>query len=55
MVFKLNFIQKGGMKVVACGAGGVDEMHANINENTIQFGLLRFAFGKGTFARTKLV
>ena len=32
-----------------------DEMHSNLNPSAIQFGLLRFSLGKGTFARTKLV
>jgi hypothetical protein len=30
-------------------------MRASLNPAAIQFGLLRFALGKGTFQRTKLV
>ena len=43
------------LRVASAGAGGVDEMHANLNPAAIQFGLLRFALGKGSFQRTKLV
>lgn len=47
--------KKTTLKVVGAGTGGVDEMKASLNPAAIQFGLLRFAFGKGTFARTKLL
>jgi hypothetical protein len=48
-------MQKITLKVASAGTGGVDEMRANLNASAIQFGLLRFAMGKGTFQRTKLV
>ena len=43
------------LKHVARGIGGVDEMSLHLDESKVLFGVLRFVFGKGTFARTKYV
>lgn len=43
------------LKHVARGIGGVDEMSMHLDESRVLFGVLRFVFGKGTFARTKYV
>eukprot|EP00042_Codosiga_hollandica_P024734 m.105796 g.105796 ORF g.105796 m.105796 type:complete len:363 (-) comp51660_c0_seq1:149-1237(-) len=43
------------LKVVAAGAGGVEEMSGSLNDDAIQFGILKFAFGQGTFQRIKLI
>lgn len=44
-----------GLKVVARGIGGVNEMSLHLDETKVFFGVFRFVFGKGTFARTKYV
>jgi len=46
---------KSGLKCVGAGAGGVDEMATFLNEDTVQWGLLRFAIGSGTFKRNKML
>jgi hypothetical protein len=46
---------KSGLKVIGCGAGGVDEMHEHLSEATVQWGLLRFQIGSGTFKRNKML
>jgi hypothetical protein len=40
---------------VGAGAGGVDEMKEKLNESTVQWGLLRFSIGAGTFKRNKML
>lgn len=36
------------IRCVGAGSGGVDEMRAQLNESTVQWGLLRFSIGSGT-------
>ena len=43
------------LKYVARGIGGVDEMSIHLDDTKVLFGILRFVFGKGTFARIKYV
>lgn len=43
------------LKYVARGIGGVDEMSLHLDDTKVLFGILRFVFGKGTFARIKYV
>ena len=40
---------------VARGIGGVDDLRAHLDPSRVFFGVLRFTFGKGTFARDKYV
>lgn len=47
--------QRQGVFVVGAGSGGVDEMRESLDENTVQWGLLRFSIGSGTFKRNKLL
>lgn len=42
-----------GLRYVARGIGGVEEMRASLDDSKVCFGLLRFVFGRGTFARVK--
>eukprot|EP00041_Stephanoeca_diplocostata_P035984 m.1292102 g.1292102 ORF g.1292102 m.1292102 type:complete len:583 (-) comp24786_c0_seq35:3142-4890(-) len=44
-----------GLHCVGAGCGGVDEMHTFMDESKVQFGLLRFTVGSGTFQRNKMV
>lgn len=46
---------KSGLRVAGAGAGGVDEMAAKLNDETMQWGLLRFSIGSGTFKRNKML
>lgn len=43
------------LKVIGAGTGGLDEMREKVNDGTVQFALCRFAFGRGTFKRNKLI
>jgi hypothetical protein len=43
-----------GLHVVGAGAGGVEEMQTHLDETTVQWGLLRFTIGSGTFQRAKV-
>lgn len=43
------------MKTHARGIGSVEEMKDHMDENTVMFGMLRFVFGHGSFARVKFV
>ena len=43
------------LKYVARGIGGVDEIMIHLDDTKVLFGILRFVFGKGTFARIKYV
>jgi len=43
------------IRCVGAGSGGVDEMRAQLNESTVQWGLLRFSIGSGTFKRNKML
>lgn len=36
-------------------AGGVAEMREHVDDTTVQFGLVRFTFGSGSFKRNKLL
>lgn len=36
-------------------AGGVKEMQTFVNEETVQFGMLKVRLGHGSFARTRIV
>lgn len=40
---------------VARGIGGVDDLRAHLDDAHVYFGVLRFTFGRGTFARDKFV
>jgi len=40
---------------VARGIGGIDDLRAHLDPSRVLFGVLRFTFGKGTFARDKYV
>ena len=40
---------------MARGFGGIDELSQHLDESKVLFGVLRFVFGRGTFARTKYV
>jgi hypothetical protein len=42
-----------GLRYVARGIGGVEEMRSSLDDSRVYFGLLRFVFGRGTFARVK--
>lgn len=44
-----------GLRVVGAGSGGVEEMAAFMDESTVQWGLLRFTIGSGTFKRNKAI
>jgi hypothetical protein len=39
----------------ARGVGGVEEMVRHMDDATVLFGILRFVFGRGPFARVKYV
>jgi len=43
------------LAVHARGVGGVEEMVRHMDDGAVLFGLLRFAFGHGPFARVKYV
>lgn len=43
------------IRCVGAGSGGVEEMRAKLNEGTVQWGLLRFSIGSGTFQRNKML
>jgi len=43
------------LRVIARGIGGVDDMRAHLDRAKVLFGVLRFTFGRGTFARDKFV
>ena len=42
-------------RFVARGIGGVEDLRAHLSDDRVFFGLLRFCFGRGTFARWKSV
>eukprot|EP00038_Savillea_parva_P030749 m.80055 g.80055 ORF g.80055 m.80055 type:complete len:576 (+) comp9319_c0_seq3:41-1768(+) len=44
-----------GISVAGAGSGGVDEMQKHLDDSTIQWGLLRFTLGSGTFKRNKMI
>eukprot|EP00040_Diaphanoeca_grandis_P011201 m.57363 g.57363 ORF g.57363 m.57363 type:complete len:560 (-) comp22376_c0_seq1:334-2013(-) len=46
---------KSGFKIAGCGPGGIGEMSEHLNEDTVQWGLLRFSIGSGTFQRNKML
>lgn len=46
---------KSGLRIRGAGAGGIEEMHEHLNEETVQWGLLRFSIGSGTFQRNKML
>eukprot|EP01006_Ploeotia_vitrea_P023649 TRINITY_DN561_c0_g1_i1.p1 TRINITY_DN561_c0_g1~~TRINITY_DN561_c0_g1_i1.p1 ORF type:complete len:396 (+),score=94.09 TRINITY_DN561_c0_g1_i1:31-1188(+) len=43
------------LKTIGRGGGGVEEMAGVIDPSTVQFGLVRFSFGSGTFKRDKFI
>uniref|UniRef100_A0A7S1C4B3 ADF-H domain-containing protein n=1 Tax=Bicosoecida sp. CB-2014 TaxID=1486930 RepID=A0A7S1C4B3_9STRA len=43
------------IKVLARGAGGVEELQAALDETQVTFALLKFQVGSGSFARTKFL
>jgi len=43
------------LKFVARGVGGVQEMAGHTNDEAVMYGLIRFVFGHGKYARTKYV
>lgn len=57
MIYRVDFKMQHphtGSKVVGRGSGDVGEMAAAVSEETVQWGLLRFTFGSGTFKRVKV-
>jgi hypothetical protein len=47
--------RKPELRVVGAGSGGVNEMQTFLSDETVQWGLLRFTIGSGTFKRNKAI
>eukprot|EP00039_Didymoeca_costata_P021734 m.2888 g.2888 ORF g.2888 m.2888 type:complete len:526 (-) comp2609_c0_seq2:796-2373(-) len=52
---KIKQKSENGLHVVGAGSGGVDEMQSYLDETSVQWGLLRFSIGSGTFKRNKFL
>lgn len=53
--YTVSNVPAGQVSLLACGAGGVEELARQLDDRSVAWALLRFQVGGGTFVRTKMV